>query len=411
MIFRRFRENESGNFLSIFAFAMVPILGLTGAAVDYARASKARSELAQAIDSAALMAARDASKLTDSQLKARINDWIKSNLSVETAARFSEATISIDRNKRTVAIGGAIDVDTSVARVMGINSIAVSANTESSWGTKTIELALALDNTGSMASSGKMDALKTATRDLLKIMKDAAVASDQIKISIVPFATQVRLSTSYKDKAWLRFTETRTVGSGSSKSTETISKDTWEGCVSDRDLGFDFKDGDTNGNNDTRYPADFCRTSSLSRLLPLTNDWVALNNAVDTMIPSGNTNVTIGVNWGWASLSQDEPLTEARPYGTSQLSKYLIVLTDGVNTQNRFSTNSNAIDARTKLACKEAKKAGIQIYTVRVIDGDEKLLKECATEESMYFDVKNASQLSPVFKKIAAEISGVRLTQ
>lgn len=72
-IFRRFNEDEAGNFTMIFSLALVPILGLTGAAVDYARASKARLELAGAIDSAALMAARDASKLTDAQLKARIS--------------------------------------------------------------------------------------------------------------------------------------------------------------------------------------------------------------------------------------------------------------------------------------------------------------------------------------------------
>ena len=55
--------------------------------------------------------------------------------------------------------------------------------------------------------------------------------------------------------------------------------------------------------------------------------------------------------------------------------------------------------------------AGIQIYTVRAIDGDACLLRSCATEPGMYYDVKNASAAQPVFKKIASEISSVRLTQ
>lgn len=410
-IFKQFQRDQSGNVAMLFGLALVPILGLTGAAVDYARASKARAELASALDSAALMAARDASKLTDGQLRTRINEWVKANLTPETAAQFGSANITIDRVNRTVAVSGALDVDTTVARVIGTNTIEVAAASQSSWGTKTIELALALDNTGSMAASGKMDALKTATRELLRTMKDASNGGDQIKISMVPFATQVRLPQSYKESAWLKFTETRETGKGNNKKTETITKEKWEGCVADRDLGFDFKDGDTNGNNDTRYPADFCDATSLARILPLTNNWSDLNQRVDDMTPSGNTNVTIGVSWGWASLSQALPLTEGKAYGTPRLTKYMIVLTDGLNTENRFTKNSNAIDARTGLACKEAKKAGIQIYTVRVIDGDANLLRDCASDPSMYYDVRNASQLTPVFQKIAAEISAVRLTQ
>ncbi|MFN3672693.1 MAG: pilus assembly protein, partial [Bosea sp. (in: a-proteobacteria)] len=70
----------------------------------------------------------------------------------------------------------------------------------------------------------------------------------------------------------------------------------------------------------------------------------------------------------------------------------------------------NTIDGRTALACTNAKAAGIQIYTIRVINGDANLLRNCASSPSMYYDVQNASQLSPVFKKIAAEIASVRLT-
>ena len=68
----------------------------------------------------------------------------------------------------------------------------------------------------------------------------------------------------------------------------------------------------TTGINATKYPAAFCQYN-LATSIPLTNDWTALNAAVDTMIASGNTNVTMGVAWGWASLSEDLPLPKARP--------------------------------------------------------------------------------------------------
>ena len=407
---RALRSDERGNVLVMFGFAMVPVIGLTGATIDYSRATSAHQVLNAAVDSAALMAARDATKLSDTELRDRINKWISSNLHGDSSKGFTTATITIDRTARTIAIAAQLNIDTSLTRLIGQDAVTIKSRSQSTWGTNTIELALALDNTGSMASSGKMTALKTASLNLIQIMKDATIVTDQIKISVVPFATQIKVSTSFKDANWLRYDMTKTTGSGSSKKTVTITKSTWEGCITDRDQPNDVKDNETIAANTTLYPADFCAQSTLAPILPLTSDWTALNNAINAMTPVGNTNVTIGANWGMATLTPGVPFTEARPFTTPRLSKYMILLTDGENTQNRFTTNGSQIDARTTLACQTAKDAGIKVYTVRVIDGDRTLLQNCATNPSMYYEVSSAAQLTPVFQQIAREISQVRLT-
>ena len=56
-----------------------------------------------------------------------------------------------------------------------------------------LELALALDNTGSMLDSGKLDALKTATNSLLDTLEKASKKKDDIKVSIIPFTTFVNV--------------------------------------------------------------------------------------------------------------------------------------------------------------------------------------------------------------------------
>ena len=133
--------------------------------------------------------------------------------------------------------------------------------------------------------------------------------------------------------------------------------------------------------------------ASLAEILPLTSDWTALEERIDDMTPVGNTNVTIGAVWGWATLSPGAPFTEAKPATEPRLKKYMILLTDGDNTENRFTTSGNEIDDRTKLACANVKAAGINLYTIRVINGDAALLKGCASDASMYYDVQDASQL------------------
>jgi hypothetical protein len=96
---------------------------------------------------------------------------------------------------------------------------------------------------------------------------------------------------------------------------------------------------------------------------------------------------------------------------TPDLDKVLILLTDGTNTQNRWTGNSSDIDARTKAVCANIKSANIKIYTVRVIDGNADLLQNCATKSDMYYDVQNASALNAVFSTIATNLANLRLSK
>ncbi|SIQ66135.1 Flp pilus assembly protein TadG [Bosea sp. TND4EK4] len=418
----RFRDDQRGNVIMIFGLSLVPLMGVIGVAVDYSRASRVRQTLSSAVDSAALMAARDAQTLTDAQLTDRINNWLKANLPADVQDQFTGATVAIDRKARTVKIVANGNVPATVAQVLGTTNLPVSTMSQSTWGTNTIELALVLDNTGSMSSNNKMTALKQASKDLVKIMQDATQETDQIRISIVPFATQVRIDRSFQNEPWMRYGATRNCKQVWNYQTwqyeqqcETMTKATWAkstgGCIQDRDQSYDTNDSYSFGSQDQQYPAYWCAVSSLAEIMPLTSNWSALNSRIDAMTPSGNTNVTIGAVWGWTTLSPNAPFTEAKPYGEPRLKKYMILLTDGDNTQNRYTSNQSQIDSRTALACTNIKASGIQLYTIRVMDGNATLLRNCASSANMYYEVTSASQLSPIFKSIAAEISQVRLTQ
>src|SRR5579885_3275689 len=58
---RRFVRAEEGNIAVIFGIAIIPILAAVGAAIDYARAATARTQMQNALDSTALMLSRDLS--------------------------------------------------------------------------------------------------------------------------------------------------------------------------------------------------------------------------------------------------------------------------------------------------------------------------------------------------------------
>ena len=93
------------------------------------------------------------------------------------------------------------------------------------------------------------------------------------------------------------------------------------------------------------------------------------------------------------------------------LDKVIVFLTDGDNTENRWTYSGNSIDARTEAVCTNIKATGIKIYTIRTINGNATLLRNCATKPEMYFDVTQTSQLTEVFTSIAMALSNLRISQ
>ena len=144
-------------------------------------------------------------------------------------------------------------------------------------------------------------------------------------------------------------------------------------------------------------------------MMPLSTDWTALNAKIDAMTLVGYTNVTIGLQMAWQTLSPVAPFNAPSP--SPDVDKVIILLTDGDNTQNRWSSIGSVIDARTQKACDNAKADNIKIYTVRVIEGNAALLQNCATSPDMYYDVDQASQLNGVFSAIAQKLATLRVAK
>jgi hypothetical protein len=120
--------------------------------------------------------------------------------------------------------------------------------------------------------------------------------------------------------------------------------------------------------------------------------------------------------WGWNVLSPTPVLTNAAPYGTENLTKIVILMTDGENTKNRFMepgscTSCATVDTPMTNVCTNIKNSGIQIYTIRLIEGNANLIRNCATNPSMYYDVQNSGQLAAVFNAIGSEIASLHLAK
>jgi Flp pilus assembly protein TadG len=406
-------RDRNGNVAITFALALLPIFGLVGAGIDYSHAISIRVALQAALDSTALMISKQAASLNDKQLQSAAQNYFNGVFQRPEAYNVSiTAAYTTSGGDPQVTVSGSAAMTTSFMQILGYRSLDVTGTSTVKWGTK-LRVALVLDNTGSMAQSGKMPALHNASHQLLAQLQAAAKNPNDVQVAIVPFTTDVNVGTSNKNAGWLKWSYSAPNRYGA-MTTVTVDPASWSGCVTDRDQNYDVQNARPTGASETQFPADNPMFGCPPQIMPLGNDWTALNSLIDQMTPLGETNLTMGLVWGWQALSNGNPLNApGLPANTNQV---VIFMTDGLNTANRWNNvlfgngTTAAIDARTAQVCSNIKAAGITVYTVQVDTGGDSppstLLQNCASDIGKWFYMQNANDLVTVFNQI-----GVAITQ
>ena len=407
-LFRRFRTDRRGNFATIFALSAIPLVVAAGAAIDISRAYIVENRLNAALDAAAL-AVGGATGKTQAQLEEIAQAYFDANYPAEKLG--VPGAVTVVQSGSDVILTVSAELPTSLMGIVGIDTLSVGASSQVTRQGRKLELALVLDVTGSMSSGGRMTALKDASKLLLQILEDSGAPAGEIKVSIVPFDTAINVGKSNKNETWLKWTyearDTKSWWGG--LTTVKVKSNKWKGCVIDRDQDYDTENTIPTSSDSTKYPADG-DSCNIPEILPLTENWTTLNSKISELDPNGNTNTTIGLAWGWNMLTQGHPLsTAAAP--ADDLDKVIVFLTDGQNTENRWTRSGGSIDDRTEKVCDNMRTAGIKVYTIRTIQGNATLLKNCATKPEMYFDVTQTSQLTEVFTSIAMALSNLRISR
>jgi Flp pilus assembly protein TadG len=430
----QFIRDCKGGVAPLLGLALVPMTLAIGAAIDYSRASSVRAAMQAAGDATALMLARSPSILSGNQLEQKAADFFLANFhrpeatNVQVAATYAQGTSGFG-----VTVNGSASVRTNFMSLVGFSQIPLTTTGSVNWNNSKLRVALVLDNTGSMSQYGKMTALKSAAKNLLTQLQQAAVNNGDIYVSIIPFAKDVNADPANYNQNWISWsgssdtwnenngtcsrhiytTQSACVTHG--KTWTPKNHNTWNGCVMDRDQNYDTTNtAPTTGS--TLFPAEqysYCPVP----VMALSYDWTALNTKIDAMTPNGGTNQAIGLQWGFQSLTSP-PLYVPPMDPNYQYKQYIILLTDGLNTQNRWygdgSTPSSQVDARQQILCNNIKAAGITLYTVQVnTDGDptSTLLQQCASDPSKFFLLTSADQIVTTFDTIGTSLTMLHLSK
>jgi Flp pilus assembly protein TadG len=196
---------------------------------------------------------------------------------------------------------------------------------------------------------------------------------------------------------------------------------TWNGCVMDR--------GDPNAPNTNNYDTNVTTPSSSNTatqyaaeqysscpqsVMGLSYSWSDMHSLVNSMSPGGNTNQGIGLQLGWMSLVGGGPFSVPAEDANYTYQHVIILLTDGLNTQNRWYTSASSIDTRQSMTCDNVKASGVVLYTIQVNTGGDPtstLLRNCASSTDKFFLLTSASQIVTTFNQIGTNLTKLHIAR
>lgn len=238
-------RNDRGVTAIVFALSVPMFISAAGIAVDLAQAYNVKTRLGNALDKAAL-AAGSTTGSTET-VEAQVEAFFDANFPEEKLGAPFDIVATVDDSQVTVSAKAR--VDTTFMSIMGVDYIDVQEETQVIREMRGLEVAMVLDNTGSMATNNNISALRTASTNFINILFTAATDPEDIKIAMVPYASSVRIGryglgqnpdgSVYGDGSVFV-----TLPPGVSYTTSKTSSTGWNGCVVER-MGTNFNSGAT----------------------------------------------------------------------------------------------------------------------------------------------------------------------
>jgi Flp pilus assembly protein TadG len=398
--FRNLLEDARGNTVILFAIAIVPVLLAAGSAVDYLRYTKLKTGIQAAVDGAAMAAALPVD-ISDAERTEIAKSYFQRNL---VSSSIDVPNLDVIITAETVTASTATVMPTSLMGLAGVNVMEIEETSEVIRPfAGQAEVVLVLDYSGSMKDNNKYQRMSAAAVNMISAL-DSGIADDKLKVGLVPFSSMVYTSMS---------ADYVTQNSGSS---------VWTGCIQDRIYPLnttvdtptssgESKWGyyDNTKENTGKYGCSVYQNNGL-KIVPLSDDLTAVKTQLNTMIPLGNTNIALGTEFGWNLLDPALPYDEALPYKNATNRKFLILLTDGVQTSAQWGPGStrNIKNAEPNLLalCTAMRNAKITVFTIAYDITDPavtNMLSSCSPDRYFEPDVAGA-EINAVFSQITKQI-------
>ena len=455
-------RDRRGGGATFIAIALIPLVGSVGVATDVARGYLVKNRLTEALDAAGLAAGR---QQEDAQRQADAERFFIANYGEGYLGTTVDGPHLVNSEDETVLVTATATMPTTFASVFGVEEVSIDGRVVVQRNLRGMELVLVMDNTGSMRSSGKMDAMKSSAQNLVNILYGEREEVPNFWVSLVPYAASVNIGA--HRTGWLN--------AGYDANDYLQDPNGWKGCVEARQGGLDMTDDlpTTGAWQSLLWNSDDASAHSASdnwynvwptvkwenhhqnsgrgpnlgcgpAITPLITAKSTITAGISEMQPwhRGGTMAHMGLVWGWRVVSPkwrglwggDTPAGLPHDYDHPDIAKVVILLTDGVNewyqddftayrrlSEGLLGTTSKSattaiLNSRMAQICQSMKDEGVQIYTITFRQNNpttQQLFAECASEpmSEHYFDSPSNETLEANFQKIAEKLSRLRLAE
>ncbi|MBF0480414.1 MAG: TadE/TadG family protein [Desulfovibrionaceae bacterium] len=384
--------------MPVLALSLPVLAGLAGLAVDGGNLYISHNKLQSAVDSAALSASLQLPY--DPNLSKGLVQGAAATMVGKDYPGATVQNVTLGTQIRSACVTAQASVNLTLMAALGIAANTVTAS--SCAGFNNLEIALVLDDTGSMAGA-PITAVRNAATDLVNLVIPVGGASST-KVGLVPFRGKIHLGTNVDGKT--------------------------AGCRN--------ADGSVNTTNTASC-------NSVSAIQALTTNPATIINAINTLTATGTASGTViseGIKWGQYVLLGPY-FTQGGP--VSQFRKVMILLTDGETEDGKcggqyaapYDPNdywynayygmgvqnchcgggtTGCLNAAMLKAAANAKAAGVEIFCIRYSsDSNATAISMMQTMASStpgtndhYFTAPTNADISTMFNLIGQQL-GLRL--
>lgn len=330
-----FARHEDGSAVVLSMFVILGMMMAMGFAVDRMRAEQSRVKIQNAIDRAVLAAASLEQTLAAEDV---VRDYLSK---AAIGGSLGPVTVTQGIGSRSVSASVTAEVPTLFPDLIGTPGLTVAGAGTAMEAITDIEIALVLDISNSMNSGGRLDALKDAAIAFVDTVLERPQSEQRISISIVPYTGQVN--------AQPILTHFNVQGGHAFGSCVNFPASGFSTLGHGPDAPLQRADLFDPWYVSTDHVVTYCPTDSGSRILVHSNDRDLLAERINGLVANGNTSIDIGMRWANVILDPDfRPVVDGlvalgavsgefagRPfdYGSPESAKFIIVMSDGQNTE------------------------------------------------------------------------------
>lgn len=343
---QRFAADEAANMSYVAIAGSLVMMVFGGIGIDMMHAELKRNKVQNTLDRAVLAAANIDNEMDPTFV---VNDYFRAMAMPET---LTSVEVQQGINSKRVTAAGETTISSDFMSLIGVDTLAAAGRARAENAGALMEISLVLDISGSM-SGAKIAQLKTAAKGFVDMVLGEGGPESNVTISIVPYNATVNLGDSfaryftfeglhdYSHCAWFP---------ASAFASTAIDPAAELGQISHFDpYG--------NGSGAPELSSPWCYTGETAAIIPHSSDPALLKAHIDAFEARGNTAIDLGMKWGTALLDPslrpvmeemhgdglvpDAALTRPAAYDNSQTMKFVIVMTDGENTQQYDLRDAN----------------------------------------------------------------------